>query len=44
MGSYATWRATKTSGEFDVKTFEVRAKPMDVIEDLRLGMSVLLLR
>lgn len=43
LGSYATWRATKTSGEFDVKTFEVRAKPMDVIEDLRPGMSVLLL-
>ncbi len=42
LGSYATWRATKTSGEFDVKTFEVRAKPVDAIKDLRPGMSVLL--
>jgi HlyD family secretion protein len=42
MGSYATWKATKTTGDFDRKTFEVRAKPLARIKDLRPGMSVLL--
>lgn len=43
LGSYATWRAKlQPFGEFDVKTFEVRAKPVDAIKDLRPGMSVLL--
>ncbi len=41
LGSYATWKATKVTGEYDVKTFEVRAKPVDKIEGLRPGMSVL---
>lgn len=40
--SYATWSATRTTGEFDIKTFEVRAKPTKKnIENLRTGMSVL---
>jgi HlyD family secretion protein len=42
LGSYATWKATKTTGKFDVKTFEVRAKPTQKIKGLRPGMSVLL--
>lgn len=42
--SYATWRATKEIGEFDTKTFEVRAKPAGRIEGLRPGMSVILTR
>lgn len=42
LGTYATWRATKTSGEFDAKTFEVKAKPLAHIPDLRPGMSVLI--
>lgn len=42
LGSYATWKATKTTGEFDVKTFEVRLKPVEKVEGLRPGMSVLL--
>ena len=42
LGSYATWKATKTTGDFDRKTFEVRAKPVRKIKDLRPGMSVLL--
>jgi HlyD family secretion protein len=42
MGSYATWKATKTTGEYDRKTFEVRAKPVQPIDGLRPGMSVLL--
>ena len=42
LGSYATWKATKTNGDFDRKTFEVRAKPLQKIKNLRPGMSVLL--
>lgn len=42
--SYATWRATKETGEFDTKTFEVRARPDTRVEGLRPGMSVILVR
>jgi HlyD family secretion protein len=42
LGSFATWKATKTSGEFDMKTFEVRARPTEKIEGLRPGMSALI--
>ena len=42
--SYATWRATKETGEFDTKTFEVRARPDTRVEGLRPGMSVILFR
>ena len=41
MASYATFKATKTNGGFDVKTFEVRAKPLAAIEGLRPGMSLM---
>ncbi|MEI8087188.1 MAG: efflux RND transporter periplasmic adaptor subunit [Paludibacter sp.] len=41
LASYATWKATKTSGQFDVKTFEVRARPTVKIKDLRPGMTAL---
>ncbi|WP_436415927.1 HlyD family secretion protein [Petrimonas sp.] len=44
LASYATWKATKTTGEFDAKTFEVRAKPIAPIEDLRPGMTAVILR
>ncbi len=44
LASYATWKATKTTGDFDVKTFEVRAKPTKKVKDLRPGMSVLVVR
>lgn len=40
-GSYAAWRATKTTGQFDVKMFEVKAVPLEKVEGLRPGMSVL---
>ncbi|MDE6484913.1 MAG: efflux RND transporter periplasmic adaptor subunit [Duncaniella sp.] len=40
LGSYATWRATKSTGQWDSKTFEVKARPVDSIPDLRPGMSV----
>jgi HlyD family secretion protein len=42
LASYATWKATKTTGEFDVKTFEVRARPVKKIADLRPGMTALI--
>ena len=42
--SYATWRATKEIGEFDTKTFEVRARPDAKVEGMRPGMSVILER
>jgi HlyD family secretion protein len=41
LASYATWKATKTTGQFDVKTFEVRARPTAKVADLRPGMSAL---
>ena len=41
MGNFATWRATKVKGDFDMKTFEVRAVPVEPVKDLRAGMSVL---
>lgn len=44
LGSYATWRATKASGQFDLKTFEVRATPLEQVADLRPGMSVIMRR
>jgi len=39
MGNFANWRATKAKGEFDMKTFEVRAIPTKPQNDLRAGMS-----
>lgn len=41
MASFATWKATKTTGDFDLKTFEVRARPTEPIKDLRPGMTAL---
>lgn len=38
--SYATWAATRTSGEFDIRTFEVQCRPVGVVEGMRPGMSV----
>ena len=40
-GDYATWRATRQSSGYDVRTFEVRARPHVPLEGLRPGMSVL---
>lgn len=39
MGDFANWRATKAKGDFDMKTFEVRAVPVEKVEGLRAGMS-----
>ena len=40
LGTY--WKATKTTGQFDLKTFEVKASPMEKVENLRPGMSVII--
>lgn len=42
LGTYAAWKATKTTGQFDLKTFEVKASPQEKVEGLRPGMSVIL--
>ena len=42
VGDYATWRSSKESAGFDLKTFEVRMRPTRKVENLRPGMSVLL--
>jgi HlyD family secretion protein len=42
LGSFATWRATRETGGFDVRTFEVRARPFRPIDGLRPGMSALI--
>ncbi len=42
MASYATWRATKTLGQYDVKSFDVKVIPNDIIEGLRPGMTAIL--
>jgi len=40
--SYATWKATREIGEFDTRTFEVRARPDQPVEGLRPGMSAIM--
>ena len=40
MGTYATWRATKSTGEWDSRTFQVKARPTETLTDLRPGMTV----
>ena len=42
LGSYATWKATKLTDEYDTKTFEVRAVPVEKVSDFRPGMSVII--
>ena len=42
QGSYATWKATKANGQYDLKTFEVKARPVSKIEGLRPGMSLII--
>ena len=41
QGQYATWRATRATGDFDLRTFEVRAVPLQPVEGLRPGMSAI---
>jgi HlyD family secretion protein len=41
-GSFAVWKSTKASGQYDQKTFEVKARPSQAIDGIRPGMSVIL--
>ena len=41
QGSYAVWKATKTYGQYDLKTFEVKARPVNRFDGLRPGMSLI---
>ena len=40
-GSYAVWKATKSNGQYDLKTFEVKARPVTKFDGLRPGMSLI---
>lgn len=42
QGTYAVWKATKANGQYDLKTFQVKAKPIGKFDGLRPGMSVIL--
>ena len=42
QGSYAVWKATKANGQYDLKTFEVKARPVQPVEGLRPGMSLVI--
>lgn len=42
QGEYATWKATESGKGFDMKSFEVELRPVEKIEGLRVGMSVLI--
>ena len=44
QGSYAVWKATKANGQYDLKTFEVKARPAEKFDGLRPGMSVIIRR
>ncbi len=41
LGDFATWNATKTRGDFDLKTFEIQAVPIEKTAGLRPGMSAI---
>ncbi|MDE5948287.1 MAG: HlyD family efflux transporter periplasmic adaptor subunit [Prevotella sp.] len=43
-GSYAVWKATKANGQYDLKTFEVKARPVENTDGLRPGMSLIINR
>ncbi len=44
MAGYATWRATKNNGQYDVKSFDVKVRPCTAIDGLRPGMTTILSR
>ena len=41
-GEYTSWRATRATGDFDLRTFSIRAYPVDKVPELRPGMSAYL--
>lgn len=44
MGTYATWRSTKENGGYDVRTFDVKARPIEAIPNLRPGMTAIVIK
>lgn len=44
MGSYANWQATKSTGDYDARTFQIKARPSKPIDNFRPGMSVILIQ
>lgn len=42
QGSYAVWKATKANGQYDLRTFEVKARPVEKLDGLRPGMSLII--
>lgn len=42
QGSYAVWKATKSNGQYDLKTFEVKAHPVGKLDGLRPGMTLVM--
>ena len=42
QGAYAVWKATKATGQYDLRTFEVKARPIEPLEGLRPGMSLVI--
>lgn len=42
QGTYAVWKATKTNGQYDLKTFQVKARPIKPVKGLVAGMSLIL--
>ena len=42
QGDFASWRATRATGDFDLRSFELRATPVQPVTGLRPGMSALL--
>lgn len=41
LGSFATWKSTKQTGSYDLRTFQIHALPTSKVDGLRPGMSVL---
>lgn len=44
LGTYANWQATKATGDYDARTFQIKARPEKPIENFRPGMSVILIQ
>lgn len=41
LGTYANWQATKATGDYDARTFQIKARPEKPVENFRPGMSVI---
>lgn len=41
LGTYANWQATKATGDYDARTFQIKARPDKPVENFRPGMSAI---